>query len=210
MKNKNLPNYLTLLRIVLWVPFLIILAIYYTSVSFQPTVKEYYWMNILAVFIFILAMITDFLDGHLARKYDNVSNFGKLFDPIADKLMTSTALIFLAAIGFTEIWIVVIFIARDIVVDGCRNLAARENKKIAASIWGKLKTLFQSFAIPLIFILGPILRWTDFYWPVFYWILNVPVILALFLSLLSGYFYIKDLNHLIRLKEKNTKNRRKK
>ncbi|UWD34421.1 CDP-diacylglycerol--glycerol-3-phosphate 3-phosphatidyltransferase [Mesomycoplasma molare] len=200
MKNKNLPNYLTIIRIILLVPFLILLTIFFNLSNGDFSVKnKNYFLLLIATFIFLVAMITDFLDGYLARKYNNVTNFGKLFDPIADKVITSTAIIFLTLFNFTSVWVVVIFIVRDVVVDGCRNLAAKNNLKIHASIWGKLKTLTQSFAIPILFFLGPIF-YNSQNWNWIFWLLNTPLLISLFLSIYSGFLYFWDIKKLIKLK----------
>jgi CDP-diacylglycerol--glycerol-3-phosphate 3-phosphatidyltransferase len=79
-------------------------------------------------------MITDFLDGYIARKTDTVSDFGKLFDPLADKFITTSALILLAVMRIVPVWVVILFVLRDLVVDGSRNLAAKNNLEISASI----------------------------------------------------------------------------
>lgn len=189
MKKNNIPNILTLVRLIAFIPFIVFLVLYQKFTLIPRYQDSWIWTLMVAMAIFILAMITDFLDGYIARKTKNISTFGKVFDPIGDKLMTSSALVFLALYGFTELWIAVIFIVRDIIVDGSRNLAATKKIEIAASIWGKLKTLVQSFAIILLFILGPLIE--DFWW--IYWIINVPIFIALFLSLFSGWLYVQKI-----------------
>ena len=130
----NTPNKLTLIRI-LMVP----LFIWCLYMNF----------NIVAIAVFVLAAFTDYLDGHLARKHGLVTTFGKLMDPLADKILTISALVcFLELdVRFLTAWMVVIIIARELIVTGIRLIALDENKVIAASWWGKSKTVSQIVAI---------------------------------------------------------------
>ena len=130
----NTPNKLTLLRI-LMVP----LFIWFLYTGF----------NALAIVVFVLASFTDYLDGYLARKHGLVTTFGKLMDPLADKILTISALVcFLELdVRFLSAWMVVIIIARELIVTGIRLIALDENKVIAASWWGKSKTVSQMVAI---------------------------------------------------------------
>ncbi|WP_033160974.1 CDP-diacylglycerol--glycerol-3-phosphate 3-phosphatidyltransferase [[Mycoplasma] collis] len=194
MNIKQIPNYLTILRIILWIPLTLL---FYIAYQFQLDEKKFKIFLYSAFIIFVLAMLSDFLDGYLARKYKAISTFGKLFDPLSDKIIISTTLIFLALLQITEIWIVVIFIVRDILVDGFRNLAAKNNKKVEASIWGKLKTVTQTFAIFVLILVYPLIV---NYKETFYWILNIPMFLALFFSIFSGIFYFKEIFHFISFK----------
>ena len=134
-------------------------------------------------------MITDFLDGHFARKNNQITVFGKLFDPLADKITITITLIFLSYFQYTYIYIVIFMIIRDLIVDGSRNIFAKNNLKIEASIYGKLKTAFQSLAIPIILFLIPIID-SNIWWQLL--IINIPMIIALFLSIYSGYQYFKQ------------------
>ncbi|VEU59369.1 CDP-diacylglycerol--glycerol-3-phosphate 3-phosphatidyltransferase [Mesomycoplasma neurolyticum] len=203
IKNK-IPNYLTILRILLWIPLLFCLTwFYYHSKNTTVYIKnKYYFVFVIALIVFVIAMFTDFLDGFLARKFKAISTFGQLFDPLSDKIIVSTILIFLALLKFSEIWIVVIFIVRDIMVDGFRNLAAKYNKKVAASVWGKLKTLSQTFAIILLMVLMPILDENNKQYKLYYWILNIPMFCALFFSIFSGILYFKEIKNLVYFKNK--------
>ncbi|MDO4568438.1 MAG: CDP-diacylglycerol--glycerol-3-phosphate 3-phosphatidyltransferase, partial [Clostridia bacterium] len=137
----NLPNKLTICRI-LMIPLMI--ACFYLPRDVVP-----YW-NIIAAVIFILAYLTDILDGYLARKNNLVSNFGKLMDPIADKLLTASALIMLRGeglMGELEGVAVIVVIAREFIISGIRLVAAADGTVIAASKLGKLKTVTQAVAI---------------------------------------------------------------
>lgn len=130
----NTPNKLTLFRVIL-VPFFIWFL--------------YMDLNIAAIVTFAVASYTDFLDGHLARKNGLVTTFGKLMDPLADKILTISALVcFLELdVRFLGAWMVVLIISRELIVTGIRLIALSENKVIAASWWGKSKTVSQLVAI---------------------------------------------------------------
>lgn len=135
--SMNLPNKLTILRTAL-VPFFLVFL--YTD--FWGETNSY-----IAVAIFIIASITDFIDGNIARKYDLVTNFGKFMDPLADKLLVCSALIALVDLGKIPAWIVIIIIAREFIISGFRCVASDNGVVIAASYWGKFKTTFQMLMI---------------------------------------------------------------
>ena len=133
----NLPNKLTLFRVVL-IPF-------FVSFLLPPYFEEY--GNYIAVAIFIVASITDFLDGKIARKYNLVTNFGKFMDPLADKLLVCSALICLIQLELIPAWVVIIIIAREFIISGFRLVASDNGVVIAASYWGKFKTAFQMLTV---------------------------------------------------------------
>lgn len=137
----NLPNKLTLFRIIL-IPFYIFFA---TTSSVQNT---YFF----AFIIFLLASFTDFLDGYIARNNNIITDFGKLMDPLADKMLVISALIIFASQGVVSSIAVIIIILRDFIVNSIRLLAASEGKVIAADIYGKIKTVVQMVAIVMILI----------------------------------------------------------
>jgi CDP-diacylglycerol--glycerol-3-phosphate 3-phosphatidyltransferase len=137
----NLPNSLTVLRIFL-VPFLVVVLL----TKFDG--KEF-----LGAFIFLVAAATDFLDGYLARRRQQVTNLGILLDPIADKLLISAALISLVEQGVAPAWMVVVIIGREFAVSGLRSVATQRGIVIPASIWGKFKMGTQVLAVVLL-ILG--------------------------------------------------------
>jgi CDP-diacylglycerol--glycerol-3-phosphate 3-phosphatidyltransferase len=137
----NLPNKITVFRMVLVPFFLLLVAI--DAIPFNITI---------ATVIFIIASITDHIDGHLARKYNLVTDFGKLMDPLADKILVTSALIALVEFGEVSTWMVVVIIAREFAVSGLRSIAAGDGKVIAASFWGKVKTTTQMIAIIAFFI----------------------------------------------------------
>lgn len=136
----NLPNKLTILRTIL-IPFFLIFI--YTD--FWGKGNAY-----ISVAIFIIASLTDLLDGKIARKYNLVTNFGKFMDPLADKLLVCSALIALADLGKLAGWIVIVIIAREFIISGFRLVASDNGVVIAASYWGKFKTTFQMIMIILL------------------------------------------------------------
>ena len=136
--DMNLPNKLTMFRVILIPFFIIFLLVPITSVD--------KWI---ALTIFIVASLTDLLDGHIARKYHLVTNFGKFMDPLADKLLVCSALICLIELDRIPSWMVIIIIAREFVISGFRLIASDNGVVIAASYWGKFKTTFQMIAVCL-------------------------------------------------------------
>lgn len=129
----NLPNKLTLSRVIM-VPFF---------VAFLLLAPRYSYFKWIALGIFIVASLTDLLDGKIARKYNLVTNFGKFMDPLADKLLVCSALIGLSSLQAVPAWITIIIIAREFIISGFRLIAAEKGIVIAASMWGKWKTTFQ-------------------------------------------------------------------
>jgi CDP-diacylglycerol--glycerol-3-phosphate 3-phosphatidyltransferase len=154
----NLPNKLTLFRVIL-IPFFVffLLAHYFEGYG-----------NYIALAIFIVASLTDMLDGKIARKYNLVTDFGKFMDPLADKLLVCSALIGLVELELLPAWIVIIIIAREFIISGFRLIASDNGIVIAASYWGKFKTVFQMFMVivlilnqylenPVLLVIGTIL-----------------------------------------------------
>ena len=143
--QMNLPNKLTILR-VLMIPFFVVFMLCNVTGAADK------WM---AVALFVLASLTDFLDGYIARKYNLVSNFGKFMDPLADKLLVSAAMICLVEMGRLPAWVVILIISREFIISGFRLIASDNGVVIAASYWGKFKTVFQmAMIIVLICNLG--------------------------------------------------------
>ena len=129
----NLPNKLTLSRVIM-VPFFVV---------FILLVPKFLYFKWIALAIFIIASLTDLLDGKIARKYNLVTNFGKFMDPLADKLLVCSALIAMSSLGVIPAWITIVMIAREFIISGFRLIAAEKGVVIAASMWGKWKTTFQ-------------------------------------------------------------------
>ena len=160
----NLANKITLLRIILIPLFLFFI---YSDIEYNM---------LIATIVFVIASITDYLDGYIARSRNEVTNFGKFLDPLADKLMVTAAFISLVELGRIEGWIIFIIMAREFAITGFRAVAASDGLVIAASIWGKIKTVTQIIAIILALVNSP-----------YY---NISVIIALIATLLSGVDYI--------------------
>lgn len=138
LKKMNLPNKLTLIRMLLVPVFIVFMAL--------PT--EWVWPLYVALAIFIIAAITDRFDGYLARKNNLITKFGKIMDPLADKLLVSAGFIMLVGLGVIPGWIIAVVIVRDFFVNGLRMFGADKEKDLAAGLSGKIKTIFQMIAIP--------------------------------------------------------------
>ncbi|MCC8023208.1 MAG: CDP-diacylglycerol--glycerol-3-phosphate 3-phosphatidyltransferase [Clostridiales bacterium] len=136
----NTPNILTIVRVVLMPVFLALMLL--DGLSYHYTY---------AVIVFAAASVTDWIDGYLARKNAQVTNFGKFLDPLADKILTSAALLCLMQIDLCSIWVVMIVLTREFLVTSIRLIAAAQGEVIAANMWGKVKTFFQMFAMTAIF-----------------------------------------------------------
>lgn len=176
----NLANKLTLFRVIL-VPFFVAAL----SLS-QP-------QHLIALILFALASVTDMLDGKIARKYNQVTDFGKFLDPLADKILVAAALVCMVELGYTSAWLVWVILAREFLVSGIRLVAAGSKEKtvIAANIWGKLKTASTMVAICVILLLHV---FADFGFPVPYTrpISGVLMILCGILTVVSGITYLYD------------------
>lgn len=152
--GMNLPNKLTVFRVILILPFILLLlgsekgwGWFQSLFGAGSYVPEY-----LALAVFIIASLTDMLDGKIARKYNLVTNFGKFMDPLADKLLVCAAMIVLVEMGRIPSWIVVIIISREFIISGFRLIASDKGVVIAASYWGKFKTTFQMIMICLMIV----------------------------------------------------------
>lgn len=180
----NLPNRLTIFRIIL-IPFFLVLTLPLgNGRTLFPISLEL--GRIIAAVIFVIASLTDFLDGSIARKTNSVTTLGKFLDPIADKLLVTSALLALVQSGDISAWPVIIIIAREFIVTGIRIIAANEGVVIAASNLGKAKTFLQMVAIFFILLNHfPFSLFTSL--PVGKYLLWVSVILTIY----SGYDYLK-------------------
>jgi len=145
----NVPNVLTLLRILL-VPVLVAVL-----------VQEGGGLDEVAAAVFILASFTDALDGWIARRQKSVTTFGKLMDPLADKLLVTAALVSLVQLGRVSAWVAMVIIAREFAVTGLRQLAMEHGEVIPASIWGKIKTVFQVAMVLVLIIVDGSPLWVD-------------------------------------------------
>ena len=138
----NLPNKLTIFRVIL-IPFFVFFLLFSGILPYT---------DYIAVGIFIVASLTDLLDGKIARKYNLVTDFGKFMDPLADKLLVCSAMICLIEMGRLSAWIVIVIISREFIISGFRLIAAEHQIVIAASMWGKFKTTFQMAMIILLIL----------------------------------------------------------
>lgn len=153
----NLPNRLTVIRIIM-IPIIVFIYLFPYS-QFYIDIPTYdigfvsiSLINIITLILFVLTSFTDFLDGQIARKNNLITTFGKFADPIADKLLVNTMFILFASQGIIPVVPVLIMLARDTIVDGCRMIAASNGKVVAAGYLGKVKTVSQMLAIILILV----------------------------------------------------------
>ena len=174
MVPLNLPNVLTLLRI-LAVPVVVVALLDGTPNG-----------DMLAAIVFALAALTDGLDGYIARSRDSVTTFGKLMDPLADKLLITAALISLVSLNRLPAWVAMVIIAREFAVTGLRSIAADRGVVIAASWMGKVKTVLQIAAVFALIIFNPAPLWAD-----------ILVYLALAATIISGFDYFFGLRRRI-------------
>ena len=188
----NLPNRLTVLRIIL-VPVVVLVYIFpYAQAGIEPRIFTFDSVNIsitnfIVLGIYLIAAFTDFLDGHIARSRNLQTTFGKFADPIADKMLTTTMFLLFTSRGIIPVVPVIIMVCRDIVVDGCRMLAASNGKVVSAQMLGKLKPVLQMCTIALILLNNL---------PFELWGLPVSELLlwfSAFVSLASGISYFSQL-----------------
>ena len=172
----NLPNKLTIARMCM-VPLFMIALMFNTDSS-----------RILATVIFALASLTDMLDGQIARKYNMVTNFGKLMDPLADKVLTAAAMICLVELGDLAAWIAIVIIFRENLITGLRAVAASENIVVAANIWGNVKTVCQMFALMFLMLKPQIVALCGV--NIGLWLMYAAVILTVY----SGLDYVLKIN----------------
>ena len=186
---NTLPNKITLCRIVL-IPVFMLLA--------------YQGFMLAAFLVYIIACLSDMADGYIARKYNQISNFGKFMDPLADKMLVLSAMCFFIESGQMPGWAVAIVLFREFAVSSIRLLAATDGKVVAANIWGKVKTVSQIIAIILIFVLQIFLEIlnmgfvsvgsniVEFCAFVFNIIGNVALWISTIICVISGVIYIWD------------------
>ena len=195
----NLPNKLTIFRMIL-VPIMVIIPF----LGIKTEVLGIPLTYIIIDFIFIIASITDKLDGYLARKNNQVTTFGKFLDPLADKILVLAAMMMLVEMAKLPAWIPIIVLAREFIVSGYRLVAVEKGGKvIAASKWGKLKTVTQMFAIILAFLdlhafgdcFTGTLQGGDF---VLNFIVTIMMIIQVIATIFSGLDYLKGAKELIK------------
>ncbi len=179
--NMNLPNKLTIFRIVLAPVFLFMFF-----AEFIP------YNHIFALIIFVVAVITDFADGKIARLRNIVTNFGKIADPIADKILTTITLLCFLQKNLCSIWVILIIITREFVVSGIRITAAAQGSVIPANFYGKAKTALQMIFSIIILLLLAIQNGMGFVFPHFEMFSEVMMWILAVVTLVSGAIYVKD------------------
>ena len=210
----NLPTKITVSRIIAIIVMLISLFVMNLIPDWKTIEIGNTGINLVFLIIFVffvLASFTDYLDGHLARKNNQVTDLGKFLDPVADKLLINSLVIFLIApsifapyipgqlgqVGF-NMWCAIILVARDIVVDALRFIAASKGKVIAANIFGKLKTVLEMVAIGVVLLNGFPFRYFDAGWPAGLHIADFLVYLCTLASLVSGIIYVYQNRHVFK------------
>lgn len=195
----NLPNKLTIFRIIL-VPIMVIIPLFNITGDWLGIPIEYWIINI----IFIIASITDKLDGSIARARNQVTTFGKFLDPLADKILVIAAMVILVEYTKLPAWIPIIVLAREFLVSGYRLLAVEKGGKVvAASVWGKLKTVTQMFALILVMFdansfaecFRGTLSGVDLGLNI---ISTVLLLISVIATIFSGYDYLKNMKDLLK------------
>lgn len=171
----NLPNKITIFRVIL-IPFFLVALL----VDAIPAGK---WI---ALGIFIVASLSDMVDGKLARKYNLITDFGKFMDPLADKLLTCSAMIAMISLNLIPSWVVIVIIAREFTISGFRLIASDNGKVIAANMWGKVKTTVQMIMI-IYLIVKVAANWDSLFFNV---VAQVLIYAALALTVISLMTYI--------------------
>ena len=175
MFELNLPNVLTVVRILL-VPVLVAALLASTARG-----------DLLAAVVFVVASVTDALDGWIARRRKSESTFGKLMDPLADKLLVVAALVSLVSLDRLSAWVAMVIIAREFAVTGLRQLAMEEGHVIPASIWGKLKTVTQIAMVLVLIAVDERTAWVD-----------ALIYVTVFVTVASGVVYFFNFRSLLR------------
>lgn len=184
----NVPNQLTIARIIITPVFLALIL--WASLPHR---------FLIATLVYSIAAITDAIDGKLARKNNQITNFGKLLDPIADKILTTSALLAFMQMGLCNIWIVMIVLTREFTVASIRMIAAADGVVIPANFWGKLKTVSQMTFTIVIMLLGEVYTLLATYNPLWYekmpslaLISNILLWITAILTVISGVIYVLD------------------
>ena len=165
----NLANKLTMLRLFMVPVFIVLFEIFGIT-------------NVIPAVVFALTAFTDFLDGYVARKYNLVTTFGKFMDPLVDKVLTQAGYIVLAGAGYIPSWTVIVIVFRELLITGLRTVAASNNITIAASVYGKVKTISQFIAI-IAFLLKGVL-------PLPQIIFDILLYISVILTIVSGFEYL--------------------
>lgn len=176
----NLPNKITIFRVGMIPVFLVFMLV--PGIPFN---------NYIATAVFVIACISDAVDGHLARKNNLVTNFGKFMDPLADKLLVCSALICFVELNLMPAWMVIVIIAREFIISGFRTVAADSGVVIAASYWGKFKTIVQMIVCIMLIARLPF-SWMRILEEIFMWLALALTLISLFEYLWKNRKVIKD------------------
>ena len=209
----NLPTKLTVSRIVIVVVMLLGLftcdILCNAGIMTMPMIGPINLAYFISFFLFIIASLTDMLDGKIARKYNLVTDMGKFLDPVADKLLVNLTLIYLALPHFgtnnavIPVSCVIIMIGRDLIIDAFRLVASTKGSVVAANIFGKLKTVFQMVAIPMVLLNSWPFAYFDADWNNYLRICNIAIYIATAMSLISLIIYLKQNWHILLEKKEN-------
>ena len=209
----NLPTKLTVSRIVIVVVMLLGLftcdILCNAGIMTMPMIGPINLAYFISFFLFVIASLTDMLDGKIARKYNLVTDMGKFLDPVADKLLVNLTLIYLALPHFgtnnavIPVSCVIIMIGRDLIIDAFRLVASTKGSVVAANIFGKLKTVFQMVAIPMVLLNSWPFAYFDADWNNYLRICNIAIYIATAMSLISLIIYLKQNWHILLEKKEN-------
>lgn len=193
----NLPNKISIVRICMIPVFMLfIIPLPNWGILAEWNVLQNDWGIYVAGALFIIASVTDSIDGRIARKYNLVTDFGKFLDPVADKLLVAAAIIALVVRGNLSGWFAAIILGRELLITGFRMVVSQKGVVVAANMWGKWKTVFQTVALSfLIFELKFVELFSWYPSPIT--IGDVLMTIAVVLTVISGVIYIKDNFHLI-------------
>lgn len=189
----NLPNKITISRLIIAVIMIFFAVFPWANVGASSILTTlgntgFTILDLILAILFVVGSATDAIDGKIARKYNLITEFGKFFDPLADKFLVNSALIFLACYGRIPALIIILMIGRDLAVDGIRFMAASKGEVIAANIFGKLKTVFQMVTIPFVMLNG--FPFNYLFKEHTYIFLDVLLSITCAMSLISGFIYL--------------------
>lgn len=189
----NLPNKITISRLIIAVIMIFFAVFPWANVGASSILTTlgntgFTILDLILAILFVVGSATDEIDGKIARKYNLITDFGKFFDPLADKFLVNSALIFLACYGRIPALIIILMIGRDLAVDGIRFMAASKGEVIAANIFGKLKTVFQMVTIPFVMLNG--FPFNYLFKEHTYIFLDVLLSITCAMSLISGFIYL--------------------
>lgn len=189
----NLPNKITISRLIIVVIMIFFAVFPWANVGASSILTTlgntgFTILDLILAILFVVGSATDAIDGKIARKYNLITDFGKFFDPLADKFLVNSALIFLACYGRIPALIIILMIGRDLAVDGIRFMAASKGEVIAANIFGKLKTVFQMVTIPFVMLNG--FPFNYLFKEHTYIFLDVLLSITCAMSLISGFIYL--------------------